>query len=460
MVDVGVILLSIIMLVFLAYRGFSVLVLAPFIAAFTVFISVNEPLLAYYTQIFMVNLGNFAIVYFPLFLLSAIFGKIMENSGCAKSIADYIANKIGTENAILAVVLSCGVLTYGGVSLFVVAFTVYPIAVELFKSSDTPKRLMPSAIALGSFTFTMVSLPGTPAIQNAIPSQYFGTNTFAAPGIGIICSIIMFAIGMWWLLRQYRLSKQTSEGYGKHQDVSVIFSKDDIPNFWIAVTPIFIVIILNYVCIKFIFPNIDASYLSDVKFGATNIKTVAGNWAIIVAIFFSIVFLLATNYKKIDIIKCLNSGASDSLSPIFNTASVVGYGSVINNLAGFSIIKNWILSISGGNPLVSCAFITGVLGGITGSASGGLSISLQMMGHQYLEMANSMGISPEALHRVISIASAALNTLPHNGAVITLLAICGMTHKDSYKDIVATSLVGPFIVTIIAVVLCMIFGAF
>ncbi len=460
MLAVGSIFLSIVLLMFLAYRGFSILVIAPLVAMFTVFINHSEPLLAYYTQIFMVKLGGFAITYFPLFLLSAIFGKFMELSGSAKSIANYVSEKIGASNAILAVVISCAVLTYGGVSLFAVAFAVYPIAVELFKKSETPKRLIPAAIALGSFTFTMVSLPGTPAIQNAIPSKYFGTNTFAAPGIGIICSILMFVIGMWWLSYRSKCAKENNEGYGDHNDATATVDDADLPNFWIALTPIVIVIALNYIFVKHVFPNIDTSYLKLVKFGSVDVKEVSSNWAIIAAIFFAVLFLMSVNFKKLNIIKCLNSGASDSLAPIFNTSSVVGYGAVINNLAGFAVIRDSILHAAGGNALVSCAFITGILGGITGSASGGLSISLEMMGSKYLEMATAAGISPEILHRVISIASASLNTVPHNGAVITLFAICGLTHKDSYKDVLIASLVGPLVATPVAIVLYMLFGSF
>jgi H+/gluconate symporter-like permease len=204
----------------------------------------------------------------------------------------------------------------------------------------------------------------------------------------------------------------------------------------------------------------NTSYLSSEKFGNVELKAVASNWAIIVAVFFSIIFLLATHYKKIEITKSLNSGATDSLIPIFNTASVVGYGAIINSMEGFNIIKNWILSLSSGNPILSGAFITGVLGGITGSASGGMSISLQMMGEKYMEMARVANIDPEIVHRVISIASASLNTLPHNGAIITLFAICGLTHKDSYKDIFVATLVGPFVATIAAIAIYSVFGSF
>lgn len=458
--EVCTIFLSIVLLIFIAYQGLSVLILAPVVALFTVLLNFNEPILANYTQIFMTKLGEFIAAYFPLFLLSAVFGKLMESSGSAKSVANYVSAKIGEENAILAVVLSCSVLTYGGVSLFVVAFAVYPIAVELFRNSHTPKRLIPGAIGLGSFTYTMVSLPGTPAIQNAIPSQYFGTNTFAAPGIGAICSLLMFVFGMFWLKFQLYRARAMGEDYGDHQDRVMEISADKLPNFWVALAPIVIVILFNYLFVDHVFPYLNTSYLAEKRFGGVNLKKVASNWAIITALASSIAFLLIVHFRKLNTIKVLNTGALDSLAPIFNTASVVGYGAVINGLAGFSIIRDHVLAISSGNPLVSGAIVTGILSGITGSASGAMSISLEMLGHQFLQMANATGVSPEILHRIISMASASLNMMPHNGALITLLAVCGLSHRDSYKDLFVVGLLIPTAALVVAMGLHMAFGCF
>jgi H+/gluconate symporter-like permease len=462
MLEVSSVCLSVALLMFLAYRGFSVLILSPMLALFAVFLSGSGELLAHYTQIFMVKLGDFATVYFPLFLLSAIFGKIMESSGCALSIADYISKKIGSEKAVLAVVLSCSILTYGGISLFVVVFAVYPIAVELLRKSNTPKRLIPAAIAIGSFTYTMTCLPGSPAIPNVIPSQYFGTNTFAAPGVGIISAIVSFWLSMLWMNRQTKLAKANGEGYGDHSDnlISSASGTKNLPNFWVAVIPIFIVILVNYISVQYVFPNIDTSYLQSEKYGATDIQTVAGNWAIIIAIFFAIVFVLAISYKKIDITRCLNGGAVESLAPIFNTASVVGYGAVINSLPGFVMVRDWILSTAGGNPIISSAVVTSVLAGVTGSASGGMSIALETLGAKYLEMINAIGMNPEIIHRIVAIASGSLDILPHNGAIVSLLTICGLTHRESYKDIFVGALLASSGAAIIAIVIGLVFGSF
>ncbi|PJN95230.1 transporter, partial [Amaricoccus sp. HAR-UPW-R2A-40] len=193
------ILLSLFLLMYLAYRGINVLVLAPILALMAVLLAGGMPLLATYTQVFMKALGNYLTTYFPLFLLGAIFGKVMADNGSARAISEWIVAKLGPEHAIMAIVLACGILTYGGVSLFVVAFAVYPISVSLFRRADVPKRLIPGAIALGSFTFTMTALPGTPAIQNAIPMPFFGTTPFAAPILGTLAGLIMFGGGVWWL---------------------------------------------------------------------------------------------------------------------------------------------------------------------------------------------------------------------------------------------------------------------
>jgi H+/gluconate symporter-like permease len=218
MIGIFGIVLSLVLLMYLAYRGINVLILAPLLSLLAILIAGEGPLLATYTQVFMKSLGGYLITFFPLFLLGAIFGKLMDDSGSARSIAHTIVAKVGAHQAILAIVLACGILTYGGVSLFVVAFAVYPIAASLFQEANVPKRLVPGAIALGSFTFTMTAFPGTPAIQNAIPMAFFGTDPFAAPGLGIIGGLIMMVGGILWLNRRAAAARARGEGYGKHVD--------------------------------------------------------------------------------------------------------------------------------------------------------------------------------------------------------------------------------------------------
>src|SRR5262245_32617427 len=201
------------LLIALAFRGWSVLLLAP-IAALVAALFAGEPLLAHWTQTFMGSAAGFLARFFPLFLLGALFGKLMEDSGSVSAIARFMMQRLGPERAMLAVVLAGALVTYGGVSLFVAFFVLAPMAQELFRAANIPRRLMPAAIVLGTSTFSMSAVPGTPSIQNAIPMPFFGTTPFAAPGLGLLASLVMFGFGLWWLRHQAAAAKRSGEGFG------------------------------------------------------------------------------------------------------------------------------------------------------------------------------------------------------------------------------------------------------
>ena len=451
------IILSLILLMYLAYKGFSVLVLAPVLACFAAFlggIATGEVhILATYTEIFMKSLGGYVMKYFPLFLLGAIFGKVMDDTGAAKSIANIICEKLGKKRAIISIVLACAILTYGGVSLFVVAFAVYPIAAELFREVGIPKRFIPGAIALGAFTFTMTALPGTPQIQNAIPMQFFGTDVYAAPILGIIASAIMFFGGLFWLEFRAKKAMAKGENYGKHLDEDIVkIDTNNLPNFWISMLPIIVVLVMSFILSKYIFPNVKLDYLSKYE---TSASKVIGNWSLIISLATSIIVAFTFNYKKMENpLNTLTKGVNGSFLAVMNTASEVGYGNVIAGLAAFAIVKSALLGFSS-NPLISEAVSVSSLAGITGSASGGLSIALGALGEVYLKEAQALGISPEVLHRISAIACGGLDTLPHNGAVVTLLGVTGLTHKESYIDIGMCTAIIPTL----AVLACIILGS-
>lgn len=478
------IVLALLLLMYLAYRGVSVLILAPILALLAVLMSGNVPVLASYTQVFMPAMGHFILLYFPLFLLGALFGKLMDDSGAALKVAHAIISTVGMNRAILAVVIACAILTYGGVSLFVVAFAIYPIASALFRQVNIPKRLIPATIALGAFTFTMTALPGTPAIQNAIPMPYFGTTPFAAPFLGIIAALIMFVCGQCWLQVQAKKAHATNEGYeektginpampaklrqttqGEGFDVAEITlnektQKKQLPTFVLAVLPIVTVIFFNYLFSAQIFPRINTDYLAQAAYGSTTIETLKGIWSIICALVVSILLLIVSNFHRLDnLFATLDSGANASVLPIFNTASLVGFGAVVASLPAFAIIQSGVESL-GGNPLVSLAVSVNLLAGVTGSASGGMSIALQTLGDSYLAMAKSAGLSTELLHRITTVATGGLDSLPHNGAVVSLLSICGLTHRQSYKDVFLVAVVFPIFALIVIVWLGSVFGAF
>ncbi len=456
------ILISLALLIWLAYRGYSVLVLAPLLALLAVLLGGDTRLLAMYTQVFMTGLGGFLIKYFPLFMLGAVFGRLMSDSGSADTIARSIVAGIGAHRAVMALVLSCAILTYGGVSVFVVAFAAYPVGAALFREAGIPKRLMPAALVLGSATFTMTALPGTPAIQNAIPMPYFGTDAFAAPGLGTIAGAIMFGGGMWWLSRRARLAKAGGEGYGAHPtETLVAVTRGERPSLLVALLPVVLVIALNFVCTRWIIPAMDTTYLADAKFGKVTLNDVRGVWSLIAAIFTAMVVTIGINWRRWHDLKAsVNEGTLGALLPIFNTASEVGYGSVIAALAAFEVIRNAVVGISPGNPLISEAIAVNIMAGVTGSASGGLSIALNMLGKTYLELGTNAGVSPELLHRVAAVASGGLDSLPHNGAVISLLVICQLTHRESYLDIFVVSVLVPIIALAALLLLGSSFGAF
>jgi H+/gluconate symporter-like permease len=429
---------------FMAYMGFSVILFAPVFALLAAALQ-GLPVMPSYTELFMAKAVVYVKSFFPIFMLGAVFGKVMEDTLLAKGISHAIMQRLGQRHAFLAVVLSCAILTYGGVSLFVVVFAVYPFAAALFKEAGLPKRLIPGCIALGSFTFTMDAFPGTPQIQNIIPTNFYGTNAYAAPIAGLFGGVLIFIVGMLWLEYRRKQAAARGEGYGDHTlNEPPVAEHVVLPKWYIGCLPLLTVLVLNFVLSRLVTWNPEVlAPLSGMKLPlmVPAVKNVIGIWSLIIALVAGIVLALALGYKNIPkggggLQKALNAGAIGSLLAIMNTASEVGYGNVIAALPGFKAIANFLLGIKlGGTPLVSEAVSVTTLAGITGSASGGMSITLDLMSKDWLAWANSIGLSPEILHRVASMASGGCDTFPHNGAVITLLAVCGLTHRQSYPDI-------------------------
>jgi H+/gluconate symporter-like permease len=461
MIGVLGILLSLALLMYLAYRGITVLVLAPLLSLLAVVAGGDPRLLASYTQIFMPSLGGFVARYFPLFLLGAIFGRLMSDSGSASAIARWIVSRLGPSQALLAIVLACGILTYGGVSVFVVVFASYPVAVALFRAANTPKRLIPGAILLGGATFTLSGVPGTPAIQNAIPMPFFGTDTFAAPGLGSIAGSIMLGVGAAWLMGRARRAAQSGEGYGDHPldhlDVSPATHE---PGLAVALAPLVVVLAVNLVMTWWVIPAMDLAYLAEPRFGRVGVNDVRGIWALIASLGLAILMAIVLHWPRwTDLKGSINQGTMSSLLPIFNTASEIGYGAVIGSLAAFAVVQAAVMGISS-NPLISEAITVNIMAGITGSATGGLSLALGMLGKTYAEAGAAAGINPELLHRVATIASGGLDSLPHNGAVITLLGICRLTHRQSYIDIFMVTVIGPLLALTVVLILGSTLGSF
>jgi len=473
------------LLIWLAYKGWSVLLLAP-AAALVAAAVAREPLLAHWTQTFMGSAAQFVAQFFPLFLLGSLFGKLMDDSGSVTAIARTMSERLGPRRAVLAVVLAGALVTYGGVSLFVAFFVLAPMAQALFRSADIPRRLMPAAIALGTSTFTMSALPGTPAIQNAIPMPFFGTTPFAAPGLGILASIIMLGFGLWWLGRAEAAARKAGEGYGGSAETAVGVAADDQfirerataarefdpaeiphgrhsdaePAIFAAVLPLIVVVGVNLLMSLFILPRLDFSFLDEDRWGDASLSSVAGVWAVAVALAVATATLVAINYRRLPALRAsMDAGANASVLPVLSVASLVGFGAVVAALPAFAMVRDWVLSIGGG-PLVSLATATNVLAALTGSASGGLTIALDALGGTYMTIAADRGIDPALMHRVAVIGAGTLDSLPHNGAVVTLLAVCGSTHRESYGDIVVVGIAGALIALAAVIALGSALGSF
>jgi H+/gluconate symporter-like permease len=433
---------ALIFLMFVAYRGYSVIMFAPVAAMLAVLLTDPSQVLPMFTGVFMDKMVGFVKLYFPVFMLGAIFGKVIELSGFSKSIVSSVIKFVGQKRAMLSIVLVCAILTYGGVSLFVVVFAVYPFAAEMFRQGGIPKRLIPGTIALGAFTFTMDSLPGTPQIQNIIPTTFFKTTTYAAPVLGIIGSIFILAVGLTYLDWRRRQAVAKGEGYG-----SVLvnepepFEEEELANPWIAVLPLIVVGVLNKVFTMAI-PQVYGTEVTVPIPGhpvTIQIGSVAAIWAVEGALLVGILTVLAFAFKPV-IAKFADgtkAAVAGSLLASMNTASEYGFGGVIAALPGFIVIADTLKAIP--NPLVNEAVTVTALAGITGSASGGMSIALAAMSETFIQAANAAHIPLEVMHRVASMASGGMDTLPHNGAVITLLAVTGLTHRTSYGDIFAVT---------------------
>ncbi|WP_202078759.1 GntP family permease [Caldalkalibacillus salinus] len=416
--------LGLAVLMLLAYRGWSIIWVAP-ISAGVVALTGGLDLLDAYKDTYMGGFVGFAKSWFPVFMLGAIFGKLMEDTGMAKSVAVALTKLIGTKRAILGVLASAAVLTYGGVSLFVVVFAVYPLALSLFREANISRRLIPATVALGAFTFTMTALPGTPQIQNLIPMDYFHTDAMAAPAMGLIAAIIM-SVGGYFYLR-YREKQLTNEGqtFTEPKDDKIVDMEGDTPHYLLSLLPLLTVLVTLNVL----------------------------KWDVITALIAGIALIMILNIAKVKgFVTAINKGAGGSVTAIINTSAAVGFGTVVREVPGFERLTALLMGIKG-NPLISEAIAVNVLAGATGSASGGMGIALEALGSKYYDIAMQSGISPEAFHRIASLSSGGLDALPHNGAVLTLLAITGMTHKDSYRDIFVVAVLIPVIAVAFVIIL-------
>ncbi|MDM5221339.1 GntP family permease [Peribacillus sp. NJ11] len=418
------IIVGLVLLMALAYLGWSIIWVAPLVAGVVALMS-GLDVFDTYTGTYMTGLVGFVQKWFPIFLLGAIFGKLMEETGAAKSVAKKVTQIIGKKRAILGVLIASALLTYGGVSLFVVVFAVYPIALALFKEANVTRRLLVPTFALGAFTFTMTAIPGTPQIQNLIPMEYFHTKPTSGMIIGIVTSLIMAVGGYFWLSYRERSLSAKGEGFIEKDDsVTGTEQGEIVPNWLLSLVPLLIVVLL------------------------LNVVKLEPIYALLLGVL-SIMVINIKDYKKF--IFSVNEGAKGSVMAILNTSAAVGFGAVIAVIPAFDNITTWLLNISS-NPLVAESLAVQIMAIITGSASGGMGIALNALGDTFYSLSQSTGISPDVFHRMAAVASGA-SIFPNNGALLTLLAVTGLTHKETYKDVFVVAFIIPTIAMIVGIIM-------
>ncbi|ENQ2732457.1 GntP family permease [Klebsiella pneumoniae] len=406
MMSVIIALAALALLMLAAYRGYSVILFAPIAALGAVLLTDPGAVGPAFTGLFMEKMVGFVKLYFPVFLLGAVFGKLIELSGFSRSI----------------------------------------VAAELFRQSGIPKRLIPATVALGAFSFTMDALPGTPQIQNIIPTSFFGTNAWAAPWLGLIGSLFIIIFGLLWLERQRRKAQARGEGYGTDLQNEPQTPDDiDLPHPLIAIAPLLLVGVLNLLFTHWIPQWYGASHELNLPGLAKPVVTEVGKitaiWAVQAALLSGIVLVLVCGYRNIRgrLAEGSRTAVGGAILAAMNTASEYGFGAVIAALPGFLVLSKALAAIP--NPLLNEAISVTVLAGITGSASGGMSIALAAMSETFVAAAHAANIPLEVLHRVAAMASGGMDTLPHNGAVITLLAITGLSHRQAYGGIFAITVI-------------------
>lgn len=423
---------GLILLIILTIRGMNLFIAAP-LCALIVGLTGGLPIFVgdeNFVTSYMSGFSGFIASWFFMFLLGSLFGKFMADTGAADAVAKWIVDRLGEKHAVAAVVLACAVLTYGGVSVFVVAFSVYPMALSLFKDANLPRRFIPAALAFGSVTFTMTSA-GSPEIQNWIPIKYLGTSPFAAWEVSLVVAIVMATLGFIWLNKMIKKAQANGEVFEDMEDDPHIPERD-YPHPITGLIPLIVVLIVSF------------SFHDSLQ-----------QLALILALGAGVLTIMAINFQHFhNIGKAVNDGTTGALVAIGNTAAVVGFGSVAKVTPAFIAAVEMSTSIPG-NELIGAAVAVSIIAGLTGSASGGQAIALPLIGPHYLDQ----GVNPEQLHRIVSISSGAIDSLPHNGYVVTTIrAICRETHQRAYWAVGALTVVVPLVGLVLAVSLFNIFG--
>lgn len=375
---------------------------------------------------------NFAGTWFLMFLLGAVFGKVMEESGAAASISNFVVKKLGKKNIVLIVLITTAILAYGGISVFVIMFTMYPICMALFKEADIPKKLFPAMSIAMAGTISMTFLPGAPSVPNLVPTEVLGTNIYAAPAIGIISGICVFILEYLFFNKMIKRAAERGEHFiPAVDDVIVDINNEEemakLPSVGKSFTPIITLIVSAFILMKIISP---------------------ANYAVIAAMGISSIVGIALFYDKFNVKVSVHAGMNNGLNALMVTSTIMGFGGVVTSSPAFKTFTGWILSLEM-NPILFAVLGINVICAITGSASGGITIFWNTLSEYMI----STGINTQVLHRITCIACSGLDAMPHSSGIVLANNVGKTEMKDSYIYMFISNAVIPLIGLVVAIIL-------
>lgn len=424
-------LLAVAAVIFLIWKNWHMSIVSLLGALIVILFNQMDPVSAI-SESFMSGMSSFAGSWFLLFLLGAVFGKVMGDSGASVGIANNLLKLLGNRSVVLVVMITGLVLSYGGIGTFIIAFSLYPIAVALFQKADIPKKLIVATIMVCPVTVCMAMLPGSPSTQNLLPTTYFGTTAYAGAKIGIICSVVMFLTAYLYLNWQIKRAKARGEHFVPSPGESVMdlqsADKGKTPEVWKCYVPIVM--------------------LLAAMFGFQILFAIPSTFAVACAMTLAILIGCFLYRDKLNVVSVINEGAASGLGALIATSSIMGFGNVVSASPAYEVVTNALVNLNVG-PLGTALISINVIAAITGSSAGGLNIFLSSMSEYLL----STGLNTSMLHRVVCIASSGFDAMPHASGIVVCNQIAKTSQKDTYFHVFITCAILPFCCAILACIL-------
>lgn len=431
MVGVIGVFLGLAILMYLTYKGWH-MGLVSVLAALVIIIFNGMGIWNGFSEGYATAFKNFAGTWFLMFLLGAVFGKIMEESGAAASVSNFIVNKLGKKQIVLIILITTAILAYGGISVFVIMFTMYPMCMALFKEADIPKKLFPAMSICMAGTTCMTFLPGSPSVPNLVPTEVLGTTIYAAPVIGIICGLFVFALDYVFFTCMIKRCAARGEHFVPASDDVIVDISDaaqmaKLPPVGKSFAPIVVLIVSAFVLMKVLTPS---------------------NFAVITAMTLASLTGVVLFRDKFNVKSAISAGMNNGFNSLMITSAIMGFGGVVTASPAFQTFVDWILGLQM-NPILFACLGINVICAITGSASGGITIFWNTLAEYMI----NTGINPQILHRITCIACSGLDAMPHSSGIVLANNVGKTEMKDSYIYMFMSNAVIPLCGLVLAIIL-------